>query len=148
MIDEMILDHGKSYINKCEFENAEKVFRNETDFQKGSENDEIRRSLLAYCLFQMAEFEQTMAIAKTIQSTDLLRKELASALICNSLHILKRYEEAFSVMKTYLANNKPKLYLRTLKVFLEDIAKGAITDEVMINEIKAWAIKHKVNLDK
>lgn len=147
MKDEYILNHGKSYINKNQFDKAAKVFRDGKDFKKDSENDYLRKTLLAYCLFQLQELEETIEIAKTVQPKELLCKELASSLIANSHMILERYEEAFLTMKTYLQDNSPKLYLRTLKVFLQNSADGIITDEVMVNEIKAFAVKYKVILE-
>jgi tetratricopeptide (TPR) repeat protein len=146
MIDEDVLNHGKSYLNKNEFEKAIKVFRNNKDFKKGTENDEARKTLLAYCLFNLKELPETMAIAKTVKSDNLLCKELASTLICSSLLKLERYEEAYSVMKTYLKDNRPKLYLRTIKILLEDIADGIIKDEKIISEVQVLATKYNISL--
>jgi len=148
MIDEDILNHGKTYLNTEQFDKAIKVFRNGKDFKKNSENDYRRRALLAFCLFQLEELEETIAIAKTVRPKDVLCKELASTLICSSLFRLERYEQAFLTMRIYLQDHTPKLYLRTLKIFLEDIADGIITDETIINEIKEWSEKYNVSLEE
>lgn len=148
MIDEDILNHGNSYLNNEQYDKAIKVFRNEKDFKKNSENDYRRKALLAFCLFQLEELEETIAIAKTVHPKDVLCKELASTLICSSHFKLERYEQAFFTMKMYLQEHKPKLYLRILKIFLEDIADGIITDETMIKEVKEWSKKYNVNLEE
>jgi hypothetical protein len=49
-------------------------------------------------------------------------------------------------MKTYLKDNRPKLYLRTIKILLEDIADGIIKDEKIISEVQVLATKYNISL--
>ena len=148
MIDEEILNHGTSYLIKEQFDKAAKVFRNGKDFKKNSENDFLRRAYLAFSLFQLEELEETIAIAKTVKSEDVACQELASTLICSSLFKLGDYEQAFLTMKSHLQHNPPKMYIRVLRIFLEDIADGIITDETIIREVKEWAVKYNVGLEE
>jgi hypothetical protein len=96
MIDEDVLNNGKSYLNKNEFEKAVKVFKNSKDFTKASENDAIRKTLLGYRLFNLREQEATIAIAKTATTESLLFKELAPTLICSLLFIEKSSNETWT----------------------------------------------------
>jgi cytochrome c oxidase assembly protein Cox11 len=68
MIDEGVSNHLKSYLNKNEFEKGAKVFINSKDFKKGSENDEVRKILLAFCFFNLEGLDETIAIAKTVNT--------------------------------------------------------------------------------
>lgn len=145
MTNEDILDHGKMYIGKSQFVKAAKVFRNGKDFEKKSEMDYYRKTLLAYCLFQLDEIDEALAIAKKAKPKEEPYKEMASVLICSSHLKLECYEQAFITMKSYLQDNTPNLYLRTLQILIIRITEGVITNESMITEINEWAEKYKVS---
>lgn len=147
MTDEDMLNYGKAYMAQAKYKKALKIFINGDLFLKGSENDELRKVFLAMSYYNLKNYSDTIAVAKTIKSQSKECKETAAIFQSASYFALDRFAEGFAIMKTYLKTSTPYLYLQTINVLLEMVKTGEMEDEKMIADLKVYAIKYKPGLE-